>query len=59
MNQVVEILMRRDGMSEEEATDLVVSTRDELLESELWDADDIIATNLSLEPDYLMDILGI
>lgn len=59
MNQVVEILMKRDGMSEEEATNLVVSTRDEVLECEPWEADDVIASNLSLEPDYLMDILCI
>ena len=57
MNRVVEILMKRDGISREEATRLVDDTREEILESDPFDADDIIACNLGLEPDYIFDIL--
>lgn len=58
MNKVVSILMRRDGMSKEEAEELVETTRQMLLEAS-WsiEADDIIMDNLGLEPDYIFDIL--
>ena len=58
MNRVVKILMERDGMSQEEAEELVEDTAAELAECDsIIDADDIIACNLGLEPDYIMDIL--
>jgi hypothetical protein len=58
MNRVVAILMKRDGISEAEATELVEDTKAELLDcTNCLDADDIIASNLGLEPDYIMDIL--
>ena len=59
MNQVVKILMERDGMTEQEATDLVRETKEELMNSQCYDGADIIMENLSLEPDYIMDILEI
>lgn len=58
MNRVVKILMERDGMSQEEATELVEDTAAELTDcTNILDADEIIACNLGLEPDYIMDIL--
>ena len=59
MNSVVKILMERDGMTEQEATDLVKETKEELMNSRCYDGADIIMENLSLEPDYIMDILDI
>ena len=59
MNPVVKILMTRDGMAEQEAIDLVRETKEELLRNDGWCADEIIMENLSLEPDYIMDILEI
>lgn len=60
MNKVVKILMERDGMSKDEAIELVEETRDEILAcgggDEAWD---IIEDNLGLEPDYIFDILDI
>lgn len=58
MKKVVEILMERDGMNREEAKDLVKETRDMLLSSDPWDADEIMADMLGLEPDYIMDLIG-
>ncbi len=59
MNRVVEILMKRDGISQEEAEELVRDTASELEDpTNILDADDIIASNLGLEPDYIFDILG-
>ena len=59
MNPVVKILMERDGMEEQEATDLVRETKEELMNSRCYDGADIIMENLGLEPDYIMDILEI
>lgn len=59
MNQVVKILMERDGMTEQEATYLVKETKGELLRNDGWCRDEIILENLDLEPDYIMDILKI
>jgi len=62
MKRVVEILMRRDGMIKEEAISLVKETIEELQE-EIFnggthkDAQDIVESNLGLEPDYLEDLL--
>ena len=58
MNRVVAILMKRDGINEADAIELVKETKEELLSSDTFFPDDIIWNNLGLEPDYLMDILG-
>lgn len=57
MNKVVRILMTRDGMSLADATRIVAETKEEILESDPFLADDIIMLNLGLEPDYIFDIL--
>lgn len=58
MANVIKILMERDGISRSEAKDLVNETRELLLSSDPWEADEIMADQLGLEPDYIMDILG-
>lgn len=58
MKKIVEILMERDGMTYADAKDLVNETRDLLLTSDPWDADEIMADMLGLEPDYIMDLIG-
>ena len=61
-NEVVQILMDRDGLTEEEAIQAVEDCR-----SELWDSfygtniltpDEIIEEELGLEADYIFDIMG-
>ncbi len=61
MNKIVEILMRRDGISRLEAESLVEECKEEA-----WDAaargnyqecEDIIALYLGLELDYLDEML--
>lgn len=54
MNRVVSILMERDGMTEQEATDLIDECREAMLES---GSDAPMQEILGLEPDYIMDIL--
>lgn len=54
-NRVVEILMRRDGMSEEEAKALVKDCREMIYEGE--NPEDVLQYELGLEPDYIFDII--
>lgn len=58
MQNVINILMNRDGMTRDEARELVIETKEMLLSADVWEADEIIADQLGLEPDYIMDILG-
>ena len=61
MNRVIEILMKRDGLSKEDAYDLVNEVRAEMQDAIAcgdYDlADEIIESDLGLEPDYIFDIL--
>lgn len=59
-NRVIKILMQRDGMDEESAKNLVEQTTEEVLGcgDDYEEAVDIIACNLGLEPDYMVDLLG-
>ena len=59
MNRVVEILMRRDDLSQAEAESLLREVRDMLEECNFdpEESQDIIEDELGLEPDYIMDIL--
>lgn len=58
MENVINILMNRDGMTRDEARELVIETREMLLSADVWESDEIVADQLGLEPDYIMDILG-
>ena len=58
MENVINILVNRDGMTRDEARELVIETREMLLSADVWEADEIVADQLGLEPDYIMDILG-
>ena len=49
--------MRCDDMTKSEAESLVEETREALLSGDPYEAEDIIADYLGLEPDYIMDIL--
>ena len=61
MEKVVRILMRRDDMTREEATELVKDTmrevRDAIEAGDFSLAEDIFEGDLGLEPDYLMLML--
>ena len=59
MSRIKKILMKRDGYSAEEADQAIKETRELILSSNPYDADEIIAEELGLEPDYLMDLLCI
>jgi hypothetical protein len=59
MNKVVKILMERDGLTQQQAKELVEETRDALQSCDPFEAEDIIADYLGLELDYIFDILNI
>lgn len=58
MRTVEEILMTRDGMSRDEARDLIRETRDMILDANIFEADEIMADMLGLETDYIMEVVG-
>ena len=63
MNRIVKILMRREDLTREEAEDWVNETRemmeDAIANGDYEEAEDILASELGLEPDYIPDILGV
>lgn len=54
---LLQVLMRRDGLSKEEALELIAEARAEVLEDGC-DPEEVLACNFGLEPDYLWDLLG-
>lgn len=62
MYDIAKILMDRDGVTKKEANNMIAECRRRLNEEALMsgsyeEACDIIAEELGLEPDYMMDIL--
>ena len=56
MNKIVEILMKRDGMSESEATLMLEEARQRFIDGE--DPEEILEYDFGLEPDYVFDLMG-
>ena len=61
MDSITEVLMRRDGLSKEDAKrevdDFREDIEDSIMSGNLEDIEDALMNDLGLEPDYLMDIL--
>lgn len=55
-NSVIEILMRRDELTRQEAEESIAEVRELMIENP-YDADEILMDELGLEMDYLLDIL--
>lgn len=53
MNKVVKILMERDGLTEEEALELIEECREEIEDGNMYALEDV----LGLENDYIFDII--
>ena len=57
---ILQVLMRRDRMGAQEATELIQEARKDLferLEYEMPDASDFCAEWFGLEPDYIDDLM--
>lgn len=61
MDSITEVLMRRDGLSEEDAKreveDFRADIEDSIMSGNLEDIEDALMNDLGLEPDYLLDLL--
>ena len=62
MKEIIEILMKRDGLSFDNASDVVNDLREQLTlmvdeGSGLTEIEDYFSDELGLEPDYLFEIL--
>ena len=61
MERIISILMKRDGISFEEAKrqceDTVAEVRMAIASGDYMLAEELMMSDLGLEPDYLMDIL--
>ena len=61
MEEIISILIRRDHLTRIEAYDLIEECREEILdacaEGRYWEAEDILADYLGIEPDYLMYLI--
>jgi len=59
MKNVIEIIMKRERISFEDAKEMVTDCRDAILEAidNGEDPEEIIAQELGLEPDYLFDLI--
>ena len=63
MNKIVEILINRDGMEEQEAIEYFNDVQEkayELMEEGgLLDIEELIGLDFGLEPDYIFDLINI
>ena len=57
METLKQILMRRDGMSAEDAQDMIDEARERINEGE--DPEEILHYDFCLEPDYILDLIGV
>ena len=55
MSSLKQILMERDGLSAEEANELIVQAHLRVMEGE--DPEEILLEEFELEPDYIFDLL--
>ena len=62
MEKIIEILMRRDDMTRQEAAEVVKEARKALMEAaadgDMEAAEEVLYDQLGLELDYLFDLIG-
>ena len=61
MESIKTILMRRDGLTEDEAEELIAEVRGMMFEAieagDPVEAEEIFRSKIGLEPDYLVEVL--
>lgn len=59
MEKIIQILMRRDGMSRDEAKELIRDVKEMMTECNYdpIECENIVAEELGLEPDYIIYLL--
>jgi hypothetical protein len=62
MNRIIKILMKRDGVTEDEAREscdyAAAEAREHLETGDLAAIEDILSDHFGLEPDYIFDLIG-
>lgn len=60
-NEIIEVLMKRDGISRKEAQNQYKETarliNEAIAMGEVWDVEEILACELGLELDYIFDFI--
>lgn len=61
MNEIIRILMKRDGLTKTEVKNLIKETvkmmEDAIANGAYWEAGEIFESELGLEPDYIFYVL--
>ena len=61
MQEIIEILMRRDGISESDATMAYLECKEAMLEAidmgEIFEVEEILRCELGLEGDYIFNFI--
>lgn len=61
MNEIIRILMERDGVSREEAKEMYLECKSELMDAisgtSCLDPEEVLVSELGLEPDYFIYFL--
>ena len=61
MKEIIEILMRRDGISYEDAKVAYLECKEAILEAidmgEIFEVEEILKYELGLEPDYIFNFI--
>lgn len=61
MEKVLDILMKRDGLSKEEAEIVIDDVKSQIEEAieegRIFDVEEIILSELGLEPDYMEELI--
>lgn len=52
---ILEVLMRRDGMSRESAQELIDDAKERIADGE--DPEEVLMEDFGLEPDYIFDLI--
>lgn len=61
MKEIIEILMNRDGLTYNDAKEAYLECREAIMEAidndEIFEVDEILRSELGLEPDYIMNFI--
>lgn len=61
MQEIIEILMNRDGLTYADAKAAYIECRDAIMEAieadEIFDVEEILRSELGLEPDYIFNFI--
>ena len=61
MKEIIEILMRRDEVTYEEAKEMCLECKEAIMEAidndEIFEVEDILRSELGLEPDYIFNFI--